>query len=73
VSNPTRQSANGLELKTIPLENTPINPQDAWVELNKRKSELMAFTQQRIKEIRQKVGDLNREEDVLLELLKKNS
>ncbi len=55
------------------MENTPINPQECWVELNKRKSELMAFTQQRIKEIRQKVGDLNREEDVLLELLKKNS
>ena len=55
------------------MENTVINPEEAWQMLKERKSQLMASTQQRIKEIRQQVGDLNREEDVLLELLKKNS
>ena len=55
------------------MENKVINPEEAWAMLKDRKAQLITSTQNRIKEIRQQVGDLNREEDVLLELLKKNS
>ena len=55
------------------MENKAINPEEAWQMFKERKAQLMASTQNRIKEIRHRVGELNREEEVLLELLKKNS
>ena len=55
------------------MENKVINPEEAWQIFKERKSQLITSTQNRIKEIHHRIGELNREEDVLLELLKKNS